>query len=660
MPTIVDANDGDNLCSLAIAAGFLDCGQIRSDPANAGKEFLTRDLKKGDVVTIPDIKKNILAKAAEMLHKFKKKNAPPIQIRFVHGSRDTPYRDDTKLTFLNVSNYVPDKAGADGTQTLPKGFGFNQNGHDDQDTYKVEVVDPRGGSEVMVELEALKPTFAVGGSINGHESFSDAQANLRKIKVQCKKVSNPNYKGFRSRYLRLVVDEVDIKAISSDPVATDGTAQGLFTSDMADGNDGDADKVEILDQLVQATYVIKNCKASAPHKCKVRDRVEIAPDKQRIKLCFHVFRATAGVAGTRSGGVTDKALHRRTAKWYRRAYAQAGLAPILVGPKIEELDPPPPDMLILGQPNGGSASGLTAAGAGSVLRFDLEVHPKGGGAPSALVNVSLNLQALVVANAGSALTAAQVAADVVAALPAGFAGKSFAVQPAYSSASAPVDILISHSDDRVFIRNESCDDAGITATVARVNLASVDASALLPPYSPSIRRISHAGTISDDQMDCFVIAAWSNKNLRGFALIPDADLPDIVLADGTHIGRQAQAPGRWANIMAMQCNSDAGGPFAGAEIATLDDTDSLPYTYPHESGHVMMDAIHALNTTEMMRGGTVEQNELRGSKRICDDPVHIEYQLRGAVTIPGGAVTNVALSAVQRLRTKGAQVMQPW
>ena len=659
MPTTVIATAGqDSLCNIAMQAGFLNCAPLRAEPANAA--FLTRDLQDGDVVTVPDIVTKEEGRPSEKRHRFQLKTAPPVQIRFVHGSPDKPYRDDATLAFLNVSNYVPDKAGADGTKDLPKGFGFNQFGHADPDTFKVEVVDPSGGSELMAELEALKPKFAADGAINGHEPFSDAQANLRKIKVQCKKVSSPTYKGFRSRYLRLVVDEVDMKAISKDPVATDGTAQGLFTSDMADGNNADADKVEILDQVVQATYVIKGCKASDPNKCKVRAHLELAPDKQRIKLCFHVFRATVGVAGTRSGGVTDKALHRRTAKWYRRAYAQAGLGPILVGPKIEELDPPPPDMLILGQPNGGSASGLTAGGAGSVLRFDLEVQPKGGGAPSAPVNVSLNLQALVAANAGTALTATQVAAAVVAALPAGFAGNSFAVQPAYSSAFAPSDILISHSDNRVLIRNETCDDAGLTATVARVNLASVDASALLPPYSPSIRRISHAGTVSDDQMDCFVIAAWSNKNLRGFALIPDADLPDIVLADGTHISRAAQAPGRWANIMAMQCNSDASGPFAGAEIATLDDTDSLPYTYPHESGHVMMDAIHALNTTEMMRGGTVEQNELRGSKRICDDPVHIQYQLRGAVTIPGGAVTNVAISAVERVRTKGAQVMQSW
>ena len=112
--------------------------------------------------------------------------------------------------------------------------------------------------------------------------------------------------------------------------------------------------------------------------------------------------------------------------------------------------------------------------------------------------------------------------------------------------------------------------------------------------------------------------------------------------------------------MAMQCNSDPSGPFAGADIATLDEKDSLPYTYPHESGHVMMDAIHAQNTTEMMRSGTVEANELRGSKRICDDPVQIQYQLRGAVTIPGGAVVNTALSAVQRLRSRGAQVMKSW
>src|SRR6266850_484703 len=290
MPQNVTASASDTLCGLAAKFGFLNCDPLRADPANAS--FLSRPLKAGDIVTIPDRVLTILEKAAEKLHIFKRKAIPPPSIRFVHGSPDKPYRDDFTLTFLNVSNYVPDKAGADGTKALPKGFGFDKIGHADPDIFKIEVVDPNAGSEVMAELEALKPTFAADGSINGHESFSDAQANLRKIKVQCKKVSNPNYKGFRSRYMRLVVDEVDMKAISGDPVATDGKAQGLFTSDMADGNNGDADKVEILDQLVQATYVVKGCKAADPNKCKVQTRLELAPDKLRIKLCFHVFRTT--------------------------------------------------------------------------------------------------------------------------------------------------------------------------------------------------------------------------------------------------------------------------------------------------------------------------------------------------------------------------------
>ncbi|HEV8541672.1 MAG TPA: hypothetical protein VGR78_04720 [Verrucomicrobiae bacterium] len=656
MPETVTAAAEDTLCTIAARFGFLNCDALRADPANA--PFLNRPLQAGDIVTIPDIVLNVLDKANEKLHEFVRKGIPAPSIRFVHGSPDKPYKDDASLTFLNVSNYVSDKAGNDGRSALPTGFNFNAFGHADPDTFKVEVVEPNGGADLEIELEALKPVLAADGSITGHESFADAQANLRKMKVKCQKVTSPTYKGYRSRYLRLVVDEEDLKAISGDPLRTDGTAQGLFTSDMADGNNGDADKIEILDQLVRATYVLKDCKAADPNKCKVQASVPLAPDKQKIKLCFHVFRTTAGVAGGRVGGITDKGLHRRTAKWYRRTYAQAGFGPVLVAPAIEELDPPPPDMLCIGQPNGGNATGLTAGGAGSSLTFDLELHPIGAGPIPPAVNVNINLQAAVAANGGP-MTTAQVAAAVVAALPAGFAGQVFAVQPAYSSVSPPSDIIISHSSgQRVFIRNEACTDAGVGVTVARINFSSLDDSTLLPPFSPSIRRVCHAGTVSDNQMDCFVIDQWNNNGLRGLALIPDNDIPDIVLPDGTHISRAAQAPVRFANIMAMKCAASTGGT-----IATLDETDTLPYTYPHESGHVMMDAIHAIEAnprTELMRAGTAEQNTLLGSKRICDDPVQIKYQLRGAVTVPGGAVTETRLSAVQRLLARGAQVFQPW
>ena len=51
MPTKVIASNGDTLCTLAMTAGFLNCQPLRDEAANSA--LLNRQLKDGDVVTIP-------------------------------------------------------------------------------------------------------------------------------------------------------------------------------------------------------------------------------------------------------------------------------------------------------------------------------------------------------------------------------------------------------------------------------------------------------------------------------------------------------------------------------------------------------------------------------------------------------------------------------
>src|SRR5687767_26066 len=103
MPTQATAQDGDCLCGLAMNAGFLDCGPLRALGENAG--LLARALVAGDVVTIPDLAPELMDKSVDKLHKFKKKNSPPVSIRFVHGSPNLPYLQDLETTLLHVSNY---------------------------------------------------------------------------------------------------------------------------------------------------------------------------------------------------------------------------------------------------------------------------------------------------------------------------------------------------------------------------------------------------------------------------------------------------------------------------------------------------------------------------------------------------------------------------
>ena len=634
MPQTIVAAATDTLCTLAAQFGFLNCDPLRALAENAA--FLNRPLQSGDVVTIPDILQNILDKAVEQLHVFERQNVPIPSIRFTHGSPDKPYKDDFSLTFLNVSNFIANKAGRNGKSNLPTGFGFNQLGHDDPDTFKVEVVEPKGGADLEIELEALKPVLAPDGSILRHEPFTDPQANLRKIKVKCEKVKSATYKGYRSRYMRLLTDEEDMKAISGDPVKTDGTAQGLFTSDMADGNNGPEDKVEILDQLVQATYVLKNCPAADPNKCKVVATLPLAPLKQRIRLCFHILRATPG--GAAIGGITEQNIRRRTFKWYRRVFAQAEFGPQLVAPTIEMVDFPGANMLVLSETHGRSATGVNAAGSASTLSFDLEDAPGQPGPLSPTVTVSVNLGTLVAANGGP-VTPDAVAAAIVAAVPAGFTATPFDNAVDVGQAGSAADILITKNDGkRIIIRNETTDEtaAGLTVLVPRLNLAAVNLKGVFGVEHAEVRRIVRAAPGDDSRMDCYVFGRFAGGT-RGLALIEGRDAP---------AANQNKSPMRWANLMAVQ---------------TMDGTDANPFTYPHESGHVMMEVVHTegdLSAQEMMTGsGTSAANAVDASKRICDTPLTVRYQVLRPVSTNAQVV---GIFAVDRLRTRGGNVFGSW
>src|SRR6185295_6947106 len=120
MPITVIATSTDTLCNLAVDAGFLNCQPLRDEPANSG--LVTRPLQEGDVVTIPDIRSRTDSGATDTVHKFALKTAPPVSIRFVHGSPDKHYLEDTTTTLWNVSNFVTNKAGKNGRQPFPAEF----------------------------------------------------------------------------------------------------------------------------------------------------------------------------------------------------------------------------------------------------------------------------------------------------------------------------------------------------------------------------------------------------------------------------------------------------------------------------------------------------------------------------------------------------------
>ena len=313
MPTQVTASKGDTLCGIAIAAGFLNCEPVRNEAANAGKDFLTRELKDGDVITVPDLREEIFNGGTETLHRFKQKNAPPVEIRFVHGSPDLPYRDDPELNVLSVSNYRSDRGGSTGSNSFPSGHEFHWNGHHDEDAFKVQVVDPAAGGSVKVTLEALKPKYKANGDLDSHEPYTGAAAANRKRDVDCHLVKNSVC--HRTEYQRLVIDTEDFNAIPT---------QALLITGAEDGNNGANDRVEILDHKVRASYEHSNCPASP--KCKVSATVDVGKDRQKAKVSVHILQDA-----TNAPVVTQVTARMRILKFVRELYAQANMGIKILG-----------------------------------------------------------------------------------------------------------------------------------------------------------------------------------------------------------------------------------------------------------------------------------------------------------------------------------------
>jgi len=632
MPRTVTATDVDTLCGIAIRSGFLNCDLLRAEDAN--KDFLTRRLKAGDKVTVPDLRDNPKDSPATKNHKFKIKRRPEPQIRFVHGTPDKPFDQDPTLTVLNISNYRTNKAGPAAAAAFSNAFGFNADAHADPDTFKVEVVSPDGGGSITVKVEALKPVYAADGSVSKHELFTGADYNARKLDAESKPVTGST-KRFRSRYLRLVSDDQDQAAAAT---------QTLLVTDTADGNDGDADKVEILDQKVRASYTLPKCNAAAPNKCTVVAELDVGESERRIRVAVHCYRATVG--GAAVAGLTEQMLRRRLRKWFRRAYAPANMSVKMVGPKIEFIDPPAPNMITISQDTGVSAAGVDAAGHPSTLTFRL------AGPPVPVIDPLVRLfDPTVTVNLAANMTPAQVGAAIVAALPGGYSGQAFTNARAFNAADASCDVLITRDNGkRVLIRGEATTDTRLPIAVARVNLAAVDANdanGAIIPSTIDMRRVLRGAAGADDRLDFYFIDTFLNNGLRGRAYVP-----------GTDLAAAFQPPQqlRWAVVMAANSGS---GP-------VLDGSDNLPFTFPHEAGHVLNDAFHSDNNdpngpTELMSGaGTSVANGVNATKRISDAPVTVRYAMFDPAQPTPGAAIFSAITAAPRMRTRGNPVTEGW
>lgn len=606
MPTTTIAQMGDTLCNIAHLNGFNDCTALRSEPANAFIMQRAADAGQvfpGDVVTIPDLVEKNENGSTEQVHNFVKRTNL-ISIRIVHGSPNLPYRDDPTLINLNISNYVADRAGtADGSQALPNSFirKFNAAGHADSDTFKVEVTDIRASGDIKVDLEVLRPVYTAG-VVTSHTQFPAANRAERELKgvIASKQGST---QCFRTCYLKLVTDEVDRAA---------ARLQTLMTADMHDEGDS---QVEILDQLVKASYEFTKCPQNP--KCRATVTLPIGTDRRRIRLAVHVLRATPGGALV----VPLAAAERRVHKWFRRCFAQAA-----VGPKLMQATrgvDPPANLIAIS-----NDSGLTALGDGQ-FAFDISAagHPTQNIGP---ITPNPGDTPLTTANALAALVSAPFAA-AVSENPERF-------NDALGSKSA--DIVITANDGaRVTLSIVTQSETRQTIAVGLPNPLNFESWAFpvgnnnWNAGSLEQRTVLKNHDTGDDRIDVFVVQQVTAGN-RAEAMMSNHRID----------------PNR-ASITQVK-NS------AFMTATTMDATNDNPFVLPHEIGHVVGELVHAPaaappNNAEVMdRRGTEVTNAANASKRIRDGAVR--YDAPRVNSLPAD------FNLIDRMRIEGAPLLEAW
>jgi hypothetical protein len=591
MSVQVTAVEGDALCGIAIAAGFLNCAPLRAEGANAA--FLTRPLVPGDIVTVPDLNLKELSKATDKKHVFKKKNAPPVSVRFVHGSPDKKYLLDDTLTVLNVSNFVTNKGGATGSHGFPAGFGFNPDGHADVDTFKVEVVDPGSGGTVKAKLEALAPVKQPDGTVLFQPITNGPDVGLRKIDALSVKQVNTGHVAFRSPYMRLVVDKQDQAAAAG---------QTLLTADTVDGGD---EVLEILDQHVRATYEFGRCPGSP--KCQVTTELPVGENRLSAKVAVHILVDPA--SGTPVATVAQA--RKSVLKYVRQLYAQANMTVQIVG-TIQNVTAPT-NLIAVANANGALAVG------GGTIRVRVRVGKPG----QATFDFDQTVQIATIAGATPIATAGALATAINTAFAAAtppFAATARASDnpPVVGQAIGSADVLVGDpTTQRVSLTVVTSGDAGHPVTIGRILSTSI------PDFGNAD---SHVGTIEErtlvknfdtgsDRIDLFVIGTLGSTAL-GEAFIPNAGLAAAL------------------QPLASMVNT------ALVFAATVTTNDNFHTTIPHEMGHILMDANHATVATEMMGAGSpVGANErvVNGPKRISDPVPPQTIGFTGGVT--GNPVT---------------------
>ena len=612
-------------------AGFLNCDPVR----DANPQFNTRALAVGDIVIVPDKKKKTTDHVADKIHTFEKKNTPPVSIRLVHGSKDRKYLDDFTSNTLNISNYVPDAGGLQGVRnSFPTGFGFDPKGDEDLDTFKVEVVDPAASGTVHVTLEALRPFYKPDGTLDHHDTFKGvADEADRKIEnLECKQVKAGQV-AFRSRYLRLVVDKVDL--IDN---------QHLMITDMADAGDP---RVEILDQNVRATYKVTGCKAAA-FKCEVTFDATIDRGKT-MDLAIRIMRAAPkgkitptpaakmfdaynDLGADDDGIIKMRDIRKRVQTFVRRCWAQSHIRPRIVTLQTQDF---PSDSIAVADQTGKPAKGnqLGSANPGQV-GFTLNVQRFNGAANSVHPIAPFNIPA-----GSTPLQTANLIKQKIDAI----AGLSATASPNSPETGNP---------------DGSCDVLIREATGGHVSVTLMNAN---QDEDQKVQAFTLGMTIQFRNVDTnYNVGHPEQRNLVKSLNTPGDVVIDIQVVD--------VVPGsRGFTVAEMNVLNADRRPVSGVKNSIImpsistNSTVNNPFSLPHEIGHIMTDeGLHSTDNTQLMRSGTSgTSSAVDDSKRILEHQPNANnweqtsQNADGSINFDG----QQALNAVAQINIRSAHLL---
>ncbi|QSQ19130.1 hypothetical protein JY651_27690 [Pyxidicoccus parkwayensis] len=602
MSYVVQAQNGDTLCSVARRHGYSNCGTLRSQQANAG--LLDRPLVLGDNVTIPQAWNGWVYPSIAMGRRWTVRWAWPVAVppqatvRIVRKAAAAPTAVNV-LANIGISRFVTRSVTANGANDWcdHNQHDFDAGSNGDPCTFSIEVNDASAaGPNVTVLLEALQPTYSPLRAVTGHQRFAaGAVRNARSLSVTTRHLGALPPGRFWSSELRLVTHRLDKQLRPQ---------QTLLVTDLF-ADDGTGTDIEILDQNIRATYEDANCPRAVGERC-IKARHEIPLRRgQSVAIEGFVVRGVADGTNNDNGLVNRQDLINRVRVHCKRIYAQEELTFTINA--VTTVDPPS-DMLTVSEPDGANATGTNAGGVvQGQVGFTLTYTPFHGLAvvhnlgPFAIPAHNTPMQ-----TANTLVTALNLLANIQA--------QASQNAPENGAAAGSVDIVITANNGTAAISNLTAANLqDQTQPVERVqfDVNAVDdeqpASSLRKGGPPMRRQLFKSQATAPDRISIFVV-----REARG-----GLTTSSLHYLSARGLGVDAAV----RNCLTMKYQNVDG------EL-----TERIP-TLPHEIGHALTDADHVdfnVDNQSLMHPGQTITHQWYDTRRISGpgNAAH-RYQLVG-------------------------------